>query len=121
MKWSTVNGRKDKKVETEVIGSHTGTSPAARVLNASVSSEVSVADLLESVKAEILAESEEGAAPFKTGTIKDGAPGGDTPSDITLFQNMMNVKQRDIGYPLDGIGVAMYDLYDHEYPLYIRE
>ena len=121
MKWSTVNGRKDKKVETEVIGSHTGTSPAARVLNASVSTEVSVADLLEAVKAGILAESEEGAAPFKTGTIKDGAPGGDTPSDITLFQNMMNDKQRDTGYPLDGVGVAMYDLYDHEYPLYIRE
>lgn len=39
-----------KSVETEVIGSHTGDSPAARVLNATVSTEISVADLLEAVK-----------------------------------------------------------------------
>ena len=110
-----------QKVETEVIGSHTRANPAASILNASVSTEVSVADLLEAVKAGILAESEEGAAPFKTGTIKDGAPGGDTPSDITLLQNMMNVKRRDTGYPLDGVGAAIYELYDHEYLLYIRE
>lgn len=41
---------KVKSVETEVIGSHTGDSPAARVLNATVSTEISVADLLEAVK-----------------------------------------------------------------------
>lgn len=50
---------------------------------------------------EVLAESEEGAAPFKTGTIKDGAPGGDTPSVLSLLQKVMNVKRGNVRFSLE--------------------
>ncbi len=48
--YDVLKGAKAKNVETDVIGSHTGTTPAARLLNASVPTELSVADLLEAVK-----------------------------------------------------------------------
>lgn len=134
--YDVLKGSKAKKVETEVIGSHTGTSPAARVLNASVSTEISVADLLEAVKEnypellpdnvreyfgiqntkkepglrfsldnreEAASESKEGAAPFKTGTIQDGTPGGDTPSGLSLLQSAQDVKEKgdEIRFSID--------------------
>lgn len=42
---------------------------------------------------EVLAESDEGEPPFKTGTIKDGTPGGDTPSVISLLRKVLDVKK----------------------------
>lgn len=51
---------------------------------------------------EILAESNEGATPFWTGTIKDGTPGGDAPSVISLLQKIMNVKRRNVRSYLGG-------------------
>lgn len=45
----------------------------------------------------VLPESEEDAAPFWTGTIKDGTPGGDTPSLLNLLRKVLDVKRK---YPL---------------------
>ena len=44
---------------------------------------------------EALAESEEGAPPFKTGTAKSGASGGDAPSVISLLQRVLDVKKSE--------------------------
>lgn len=48
--YDVLKGAKAKNVEPEVIGSHTGTDPAASVLNASGSTTISIAELLETVK-----------------------------------------------------------------------
>ena len=53
---------------------------------------------------EILAESNEGATPFWTGTIKDGTPGDDAPSVLSLLQKVMNVKRGNVRYSLDSEG-----------------
>ena len=51
---------------------------------------------------EVLAESEEGATPFKTGAVKNGLTGGDTPSVLSLLQKVMNVKRGNVRYSLGG-------------------
>lgn len=48
--YDVLKGSKAKTVEPEVIGSHTGMEPAASVLNASGSTTISIAELLETVK-----------------------------------------------------------------------
>lgn len=53
---------------------------------------------------EVLAESNEGATPFWTGTIKDGTPGDDAPSVLSLLQKVMNVKRGNVRYSLDSEG-----------------
>lgn len=50
---------------------------------------------------EVLAEASEGTTPFKTGTIKDGTPGGDAPSILTLLRKVLNVKREKIRYSLE--------------------
>lgn len=50
---------------------------------------------------EVLTESEEGAAPFWTGTIKDGTPGGDTPSVLSLLQKVLEVKKNQSNFSVD--------------------
>ena len=42
---------------------------------------------------EVLTESDEGASPFKTGAVKDGEPGDDAPSVISLLQKVLDVKK----------------------------
>lgn len=46
---------------------------------------------------EVLTESDEGASPFKTGAVKDGEPGGDAPSVISLLRKVLDVKKEQNG------------------------
>ena len=46
---------------------------------------------------EVLTESDEGASSFKTGAVKDGEPGDDAPSVISLLRKVLDVKKEHGG------------------------